>query len=342
VTEYHHVELAARVLREARTRIAPRRTAPAEESIALLAESIRAAASRRRRRRGALVAAGGAGMCAAAVAVLLVLRGGRPGPAPAIARAGTEAAPAAFFAGAAEGATVTRAGGESAPLRAGARWTDGDRVRSSAIPVRLAGADGTSVTLAPASQVQLVRADTQRWLRLIDGGVWVHVAKLKPDQRFVIATPDAEVEVRGTRFQVDIAPPSSGCGGGTVTRVRVQEGVVEVREGGQIARVPAGARWPAACVEAPAADARAPRVRRQAAGTRAELRARPPAEAAPSSTLATENDLFGSALRAERDGNRREAVELLDVLLTRFPRSPLRASAAEARQRLAAPPPIGP
>jgi len=53
------------------------------------------------------------------------------------------------------------------------------------------------------------------------------------------------------------------------------------------------------------------------------------------STLATENDLFGAALRAERAGDKREATQLLDLLLARFPASPLRESAAVERARLA-------
>jgi len=52
------------------------------------------------------------------------------------------------------------------------------------------------------------------------------------------------------------------------------------------------------------------------------------------STLATENDLFSAALKAGRAGDRREAVELLDVLLSRFPNSPLKQSAESARAKL--------
>ena len=52
------------------------------------------------------------------------------------------------------------------------------------------------------------------------------------------------------------------------------------------------------------------------------------------STLATENDLFGAALKAGRAGDHREAVQLLDVLLARFPQSPLKQSAELARAKL--------
>ena len=57
-------------------------------------------------------------------------------------------------------------------------------------------------------------------------------------------------------------------------------------------------------------------------------------ESAPLSMLAVENDLFSSALDAGRAGDRREAVELLNVLLARFPNSPLKQSAESARAKL--------
>src|SRR6185312_2196889 len=162
----------------------------------------------------------------------------------------------------------------------------------------------------------------------------VHVAKLGTGQRFVLATPDAEVEVRGTRFQVQLVPAAAGCGQGTVTRVQVTEGVVEVRGPAGDVRVAAGAHWPAACPEPAAPVAGHPRPRAHVApAARLEV---------STETLATENDLFSSALRAEHGGDRREAIELLDVLLTRFPRSPLQASAAAARERLHRALPAGP
>ncbi len=171
---------------------------------------------------------------------------------------------------------------------------------------------------------------------MVSGAVSVHVAKLNAAERFVVVTPDAEVEVRGTRFKVDLVPAAADCGGGTLTRVSVEEGVVDVRGPSGEARVPAGAQWPPGCDRPQAPSARAPQGRPRA--TVARTAAVPPRSSeAPSSTLATENDLFASALRAGREGNRRQAVELLDLLLNRFPRSPLHASAAAARERLISP-----
>ncbi len=351
LTDLPHVDRAARLLRQARSRIAPVRAGSPDQDIAEVVDTIRRSSVRRRWRRALLLGAAGLGACAAAAAALLVGRAGGD-PAPVAERpAARDEAPAAFVAARADGATVNHAGGMIEPVASGTSWRPGDRLRSHGQPVELSGSDGTSLTLAADSELRLLRADAERWLRLAAGAVSVHVAKLSAGQRFVIVTPDAEVEVRGTRFRVDVVPAVAGCGQGTVTRVEVSEGVVEVRGPGGDVRVPAGARWPAACPspveQAVARPAPAPSRARLAPARAVVAAARPapaPArlEATPSSTLATENDLFSSALRAERDGDRREAVELLDVLLTRFPRSPLQASAAAARARLSRSLPPGP
>jgi hypothetical protein len=205
--------------------------------------------------------------------------------------------------------------------------------------VALATKDESSVEVEPHSDLQLMRADTERWVRLGRGAVEVHVAKLKAAERFVIATPDAEIEVRGTRFRVAVVPALNDCGRGTVTRVSVTEGVVVVRSFGLESRVEAGRRWPTDCAESPLSIAPF-----AASAVRREPKRQPSQRPAPvhdsvtaevsASTLATENDLFSAALRAESTGDNREAIQLLDVLLMRFSDSPLKESAALARARL--------
>src|SRR5262249_49437272 len=76
------------------------------------------------------------------------------------------------------------------------------------------------------------------------------VTKLQPGHRFVVATPDAEVEVKGTRFELVVDGEASRCEPGIRTRLTVQEGVVAVRHGGSEVRVAAGSLWPA-CPPAP-------------------------------------------------------------------------------------------
>jgi hypothetical protein len=180
----------------------------------------------------------------------------------------------------------------------------------------------------------------ERWFRLARGAVSAHVTKLKAGERFVIDTPDAEVEVRGTRFQVTVVPGDEACGRGVVTRVAVSEGVVVVRSLGQEVRVDAGHHWPLDCsertilAERPAPERATASVKHVPA--HASSVKSTPAESVSASTLATENDLFSAALKAGRAGDHREAAELLDVLLARFPQSPLRQSAESARAKLSA------
>jgi hypothetical protein len=153
-------------------------------------------------------------------------------------------------------------------------------------------------------------------------------------ERFVVATPDRQVEVRGTRFHVSLVPADEACGGGTVTRVRVDEGVVTVRApGSPEVRVEAGGLWPSDCRPAAPSAAAHPGAR----ATPRPHRAQPPAEPAPAvaaSTLGAENDLFAEAARAARAGDAAAALRALDQLVTRYPASPLRAPAEAERARI--------
>jgi hypothetical protein len=114
--------------------------------------------------------------------------------------------------------------------------------------------------------------------------------------------------------------------------------VVVVRSLGREARVEASHHWPIGCSEEtvpsvrPAPERATVSVKRTPAHASSVTSEH--AESAPPSTLAIENDLFSSALAAGRAGDRREAVELLNVLLARFPDSPLKQSAVSARAKL--------
>lgn len=80
------------------------------------------------------------------------------------------------------------------------------------------------------------------------GTALFQVQRLRPDARFLVRLPDGEIEVRGTRFVVDVSP--------THTRsVVVTEGKVVLRIGGAEELLLAGDRWPR---EAPAGAASAP------------------------------------------------------------------------------------
>jgi ferric-dicitrate binding protein FerR (iron transport regulator) len=331
VTAFRYAERAARLLRAARARIQPYRSAPPENAIAAVAQAIAQATARQRRRRAATAFGITAALSAAGLLVVIAPWKSRRTPLAQPARAAIAPLPG-FVAASQTRAMLASADGQFRPLSAGEAWGSDEELRTEALPVTLAAQDGTTVDLAPRSDLKLLRADSEQWLRLGSGAVAVHVAKLKEGQRFVVLTPDAEVEVRGTRFHVALASPAEDCGHGTPTRVVVDEGVVVVRSSAGEVRVPAGERWPADCAEPRAPIA--PAVTEHTVTRRAPKPAAPP-QPLPS-TLATENDLFGAALRAERSGDRTEAAHLLDALLSRFPTSPLTESAQRARARLTA------
>lgn len=174
-------------------------------------------------------------------------------------------------------------------------------------------------------------------VRLDAGSIELHVAKLAADRRFEVRTPDAEVEVRGTRFTVAIAPPDGQCGGGTVTRVVVTEGVVAVRFRGVEARVAAGEQWPGGCIRTASVAALAAVTSRRVVQSaplaapveRPSLAPPPP----PSSTLGEQNDRFAEAVAARRRGDAQAAVAAFDRFLSRYPSSPLVESATVERVR---------
>lgn len=339
MSSYRYAERAAGLLRATRGRIRPHQSVAAGSAILVLVDAIGRGASRRRRRR--ITPLIGSVTAILGVALVIAMSPWRSRP-PVLAGVGaTVAARPTLVAGAAPGAlaTLTTSRGQIQTLSPGHEWLPGERLRSDGFAFGLSAEDGTTISLQPRSDLTLLRADTQRWLRLAGGGVSVHVSKLRADERFVIVTPDAEVEVRGTRFHVAIARADENCGGGTATRVVVDEGVVVVRSGGRSSRVAAGSRWPAECAEPPTA-APSPSTGRSVGASRRpskgipSLLAPPRDEVSVPSTLATENDLFGAALKAERAGDRRAAAQLLDVLVSRFPASPLKESAERARETL--------
>ncbi len=72
---------------------------------------------------------------------------------------------------------------------------------------------------------------------LASGSLAVHVEHLRHDQRFVVAVPDGELEVHGTRFIVEVD-------GGHTQRVLVTEGIVALRlSGAAELRLLAGSSW---------------------------------------------------------------------------------------------------
>jgi hypothetical protein len=209
--------------------------------------------------------------------------------------------------------------GAQAPLSDGRALLAGSRVVTpSNGRAALAFSTGTSVAVGEGTDMTVAGEGAVQVLRLDTGSIDLHVAKLSGSSRFLVQTPDAEVEVRGTQFRVSIVAPDASCGAGTRTRVAVAEGIVVVRWGGVEARVVPGEPWPTGCVRT-AGLATPPQTSARGAGV---------------STLADQNNLFASAVAAKRAGDAQGALASFDRFVAKYPAGPLAESAHVERMRL--------
>jgi hypothetical protein len=338
VSDNRYAHLATRLLAEQQRNTGPASLGDRAGTVAALERALRGRIRRRRWRR---IAAGAGAMAAVAllVAVGLTVRARLDlVPAPPLTVVPRAPAPARLTARAGvvrgAGATLVRAGNVLA-LGTGARLRSGDRLRAGRRgEVRVELSSGTRFGLA-GGEMELVGLESVQRFALRTGRLRADVAKLPTGHRFLIATADTEVEVKGTSFEVEVIPPSR-CADGATTRVRVFEGVVVVRRGEGEVRVGAGSSWPEACGETAGDDHSAAAALPRHAG---HLRALAPrlqssAEQLAASTLAEQNDLFADALRARRRGDRVGALRRLDELITRFPSGPLAESARARRADL--------
>jgi len=197
---------------------------------------------------------------------------------------------------------------------------------------RVQMADTATLTLDPSSLVGTVvaaasapeAAPTFEAVKLVRGHAHLQVRKLHGGQRFHVLTPDADVQVRGTEFDVELVDSHAGARSGTC--VRVEEGLVAVVAAGATHLVSAGQTWGCPDVQAaapvPAAAVIAlPTPERHVATPRTSA-----------SDLRLQNTLFQTALEAERGGHYGEAARLYRRVLARAPHGPL---AAQARSNLA-------
>jgi hypothetical protein len=244
-------EAAARIQR-AWQEGAPRLSAASRSSIALAERALR---SRRRRRvlvRRVLpalvssVAVGGI-----ALAWLSVPRWSAGGPAPA-----------------ADAHALMLLDSGSSGVQAGARdraLGAGDQVFATLTSsLRLGDVAGTTLTLEPGGMLTVVESTATRRFALRQGAVQARVRKLVAGERFIIETPDAEIEVHGTEFRVAIGEPETVPCTGTgpkarvATRVSVTGGVVSVKWSGDEQRLLPGDEWPPRCAASHAAAAAEP------------------------------------------------------------------------------------
>jgi len=103
---------------------------------------------------------------------------------------------------------------------------------------------GFEVTDVDHASFTTEQRDATSRVALRSGTASFHVEHVRPGARFVVALPDGEVEVRGTRFVLEVAD-------GHTRSVVVTEGVVEVRLREFSGLLRAGERWPRAPVAAP-------------------------------------------------------------------------------------------
>jgi hypothetical protein len=214
-------------------------------------------------------------------------------------------------------------GAAGGPLTEGGRLGAGSRVETRPNGrAALAFASGTSAMLGESADLTVDGDEATQVLRLAAGSVDLHVAKVSADHRFLVATPDAEVEVRGTKFRVTIGPADPSCSEDAVTHLVVTEGAVVVRHAGVEKRVSAGEQWPGDCIAPVEISAPAP------------PSAAPAATASVVSSLGEQNDLFAEAILAKHRGESQTALTTFDRFLTAYPASPLAQSAAVERMRL--------
>ena len=315
-----------------------------------------ARAQRRVRRRRILWrAVGGATLAgaSAAAALWISLPVRKPQALSAVAASFTaSAAPAAAPAALTvlDGAVLLEAAGVARTLRAGDSFglTGVGALEAAADrpPVRVQLSAEVGVTLAPAARVRPIATGASRdgapaaleVLALERGGAHFQVKKLGDARRFHVLTADADVEVRGTAFDVSLRP-----GAPPLTCVSVSEGLVLVASGLTSRLLAAGESW--GCggggevgagtgtgTGANGGDTTATRTR-----VRTTTMSRSTSTAGSGrrggADLGEQNRLFQAALAAERAGEIAEAARRYRQLLTLAPDGPL---ATQARANLAA------
>jgi ferric-dicitrate binding protein FerR (iron transport regulator) len=302
------------------------------DAVAMVASAIDRRERRRRQARWALATVSAAALFSAGIGLTHLRERGvshQPNESVSIAPAITVVAYVGQVAASAEAARPAEPTGPGRPLGIGSSY----KTEPSA-SATLALSTGTWMSVDPASEVVVVDVGRMQIFDLREGSLKADVAKLGPNDRFLVRTRDAEVEVRGTSFRVSVLAPSAEMNG-TRTCVQVYEGVVVVRKGGSEVAVVKGATWPNAC-----ADAAVPLVptatKAVALGAGAPHSTTPGSIATASSNLAAQNDLFAEGMRNKRNGENAAALLAFDHLLSKYPSGQLAENAAVERMKLLA------
>ncbi|MEO8899889.1 MAG: FecR domain-containing protein [Polyangiaceae bacterium] len=344
-----YAQIAARVLADAPEESVPVTEAARAAAVERIAGTLNAKTQRRSRRSKFL---GVAGAIAAAALGYLGLHAESHGDS-----AGSPKVVSAVVLAHGSGAMVS-SHGNTQPLTNASALNEGSHLIASAgggATVRLS--TGTELSVDHDSNMEFENAGPVERFFLAQGVLRATVAKLKPNERFIVRTPDAEVEVRGTVFRVEVVDPDPNCSAGARTRVTVTEGLVEVRGAGASTYVHPGETWPAGCqasVPVPAeptlaASESRPKARRTSVGHHSLSASTSPLEASEAdgptlepqlakegSSIAQQNELFADAAAARRQGDSALAISTFELLLRRYPTSPLAEGAAVQRMSLLA------
>ncbi|HEX4337616.1 MAG TPA: FecR domain-containing protein [Polyangiaceae bacterium] len=203
--------------------------------------------------------------------------------------------------------------------------------------------DIVNVTLTPSTRVRPLRTTKTGGTELIEavglerGRAHFDVKKLGDTRRFHVLTPDTDVEVRGTSFDVELRP-----GRTPGTCVSVESGLVWIASGLDTRLLSRGESWgcddrdegrEASAPSSPPSDKAPPQNGDTSPGPAAGVnggRSRDVERADPTD-LRVQNELFQSALAAERAGRTEDAARSYRKLLARAPHGTL---AAQARANL--------
>jgi hypothetical protein len=239
------------------------------------------------------------------------------------------------------GTVVLTQDGSRRVISAGERSVhDGDALQTAAGARAHLATAKSSVNVAESTELKLSQPSAaEERISLRRGRVDVAVDKAVETKRAVVVeTPDAEVVVRGTAFDVRVEPSN----GKTTTFVHVTHGSVWVlAQGVQVALLGAGQTWSSAGAVAAAAEP-APVVVTPIAPVEpaAPVAAAKPATASSKDsgarkpgTLTEENRLFAAGVDARNRGDAGRAAELFGELLAQYPQTALRESAQVERFR---------
>jgi hypothetical protein len=232
------------------------------------------------------------------------------------------------------GGVVLLHDGKEISLDGGNAIFAGDRVIASADGrAAVSLSTGSHLIVESGADMSVVEQDAAQIFDLRTGSIRADVAKLAANERFVVRTPDAEVEVRGTSFRVAVVS-ADACSAATVTRVYVSEGTVVVRSSLGEAHVTAGTSWPSACAQQ--ADVAPTPSAATVKPIEAKRPTMPTPMATPASELAEQNRLYGAATAAKRKGDAANALALYQDFSAKYPASWLAESAAVERMRILA------